>query len=1090
MKLNFYNYLYSCVRIKMKNKNKDNKINSFIKTKILKNNEIQLSEEIEEQNNIQVKEEIINNDLPKKYNNSKKNNNIECSSKKKFKDKKLKNKNNLKNKKKSKSEEGNEFNNQDLDLIDSFVVNPSQLSSLPTITKVIEDEKTNEKVFQREMEEYKIAKYFSQTKLIEPKNTNMDLLFLPEEDSILSLCDGKLFSLNINTYKINSIYFSLRYNIINFAYNDKLRQIITLLESSMIAIFDFDTEKIVSQIKIHKAIGKIVKIDPSKNFFAVVTSRNNINIYNIKNLSLECILEDHKHIIYDIIFNPSKEKFELYSCSEDSTVRVWNLLLRKCTNYFYQHGASIRHLQMTNDGNFLIGGSFDNKLYVWRVLASQEKNIKPKIFNLNKSEKQINFECMLYYTKVVPLDDNKKIKPTLLLGDDEGILAEFDLYTGNVMDSFYTNINQPIVQVYFYQNETNKENYLFAFTNEQFLIKIKINILLENISNSLIEGIYPFYCQEILSLKWLNSSCNSFAFSSNDKMLKIYDIENNKINIFEGHTDFIMSITIKNNLIITSSKDNTIRIWSMNSINENKFDSIKCISVLKGHSESVNCSDIYMKRNNYLISGCKDGSIKLWDIKQIKEKIDEGKSGNSDIIEIKESLSSKVAHDDEINAIKFSPNGKTFASASYDKTIKLFEISNNNDFKLIHTFIGHKKGITDISFSPFAKILASCGTDKLIKMWNLVDYTCLNTYEGHLSSVLKIDWIYRGTHLISGGGDGLLKLWNVKTSENILTLDAHDGKIWAFDINKDNNVGSAPLCIISGATDGKIVLWKDNTKEEEININNENLIRIQKEDQLRMRNYSKDYIESMKLSLELNHKKNFIESFDNYLQIRISEEIQKINQDNNILISNYTLPKIKDVDSSNDDLLSIIIQNEKELDKIYLFSSSKINEESMINSYEKIIDIICKEEQLKNIIVSNINKIMDIILENNINVRGCLGAQVLLKIVLKYISPEKFFKKIIREDKDKNKLDEETIEDLLEGGIFSSLGIKGAKALNMGEKKELKMLKKKSKREEETLLQKLEIIEGYSNKHLKRIKKEIVDSQILGYEINKLKAIS
>ena len=257
-----------------------------------------------------------------------------------------------------------------------------------------------------------------------------------------------------------------------------------------------------------------------------------------------------------------------------------------------------------------------------------------------------------------------------------------------------------------------------------------------------------------------------------------------------------------------------------------------------------------------------------------------------------------------------------------------------------------------------------------------------------------------------------------------------------------------------------------------------------------MMNYSKEYIKSMQLSLELNHKKNFIDAFDNYLQMRINEEIQKININNDLLISNYTLPKIKDVDSSNDDLLNVIIQNEKELDQIY--SSSENNDEKIINSYEKIIDIICKEEQLKNIIIPNINKIMDIIVENNINVRGCLGAQVLLKIVLKYVTPEKFYKKIIREEDKENKfdLDGETIEDLLEGGVYSSLGIKGAKSLTKEEKKELRLLQKKSKREEETLLQKLEIIEGYSNQHLKRIKKEIVNSQILGYEINKLKAIS
>jgi hypothetical protein len=201
------------------------------------------------------------------------------------------------------------------------------------------------------------------------------------------------------------------------------------------------------------------------------------------------------------------------------------------------------------------------------------------------------------------------------------------------------------------------------------------------------------------------------------------------------------------------------------------------------------------------------------------------------------------------------------------------------------------------------------------------------------------------------------------------------------------------------------------------------------------------------------------------------------------------LPKIKDIDSSNDDLLNIIIQNEKELDQIYTLSSKESNEQQILNSYEKIIDIICKEDSLKKIITSNLNKIIDIILENNINVRNCLAAQVLLKIVLKYVTPQKFFKKIINEDK-KNELDEETIEDLLEGGIYSSLGIKGAKALTKEEKKELKLLQKKSKREEETLLQKLDIIEGYSSQHLKRIKKEIINSQILGYEINKLKAIS
>ena len=1054
---------------KKKNNSKKPKSNNKKKYKTQKEE----SKEEQELNNILVEEEINTNTKKslKKSKNPKKN------KKQIFKEKKEK-------------QEEVELDENEI-IPDAVILNPNILSTKSKLTKVVEEEKLDS-LKEDNKDEFKIAKYFSQTKLIEPKNTNKDLLFLPEEEIILSLCDGKLYSLNISSYQILSTFSIPKTNIISFTYNNKLRQIITLLETSMITIFDFDTEKVLSQIKIHKAAGKMVKIDPSNNFFAVVTSRNNINIYNIKNLNLECVFEEHNHIIYDIIFNPNKEKFELYSCSEDSTVRVWNLLLAKCMNYFYDPGLSVRHLQITNDGNFLIGGTLDNHIYVWKLLSHQNNkdnnSMKPKIYNLNKRDAEINFECMMYYTKIIE-SENNKIIPALILGDDEGNLTEINLNTGNIIDNYFINLHQAIVQIYLFESEENDENYLYIFTSEQILVKIKINILKENISNSIIVEVFPFYCQEILSLKWLDDNNNFFAFSSNDNLLKIYDLEKNRINLYEGHTDFIMSITIKNNLIITSSKDNTIRIWKIIYNDNNIYENIKCIGILKGHSESVNCADINIKKNNkdnLIISGCKDGSIKLWNL----DSNNNDELNNEDITEINESLASKAIHDDEINAIKFAPNGKIFASASYDKTIKLFELNQNNtNFNMIHSLSGHKKGVTDISFSPYAKILASCGTDKLIKMWNLVDFTCLNTYEGHISSVLKIDWIYRGTHLISGGCDGLIKLWNVKTSENILTLDAHDGKIWTLDINKKNNTSTENLNFISGGTDGRIILWKDNTKEEEININQKNLERIQKEDKLRMMNFSKEYIESMKLAIELNHKKNFIEAFDNYLQMRIKEEINKINNKNDLYISNYTLPKIKDVDDSNDDLLNIIIQNEKELDQIYLSSQNESKEQQIINSYEKIIDNICKENALKILITSNINKIIDIILENNINVRNCLGAQVLLKIVLKYVTPERFYKKIIKED-NKNELDEETIEELLEGGIYASLGIKGGKALSKEEKKELKLLQKKSKREEETLLQKLEIIEGYSNQHLKRIKKEIINSQILGYEINKLKAIS
>ena len=90
--------------------------------------------------------------------------------------------------------------------------------------------------------------------------------------------------------------------------------------------------------------------------------------------------------------------------------------------------------------------------------------MKPKIFNLNKTDAEINFECMLYYTKIIE-DENNKIIPTLILGDDDGNLTELNLNTGNIIDIYYINLHQAIVQIYFLENdENNDNNYLYIFT--------------------------------------------------------------------------------------------------------------------------------------------------------------------------------------------------------------------------------------------------------------------------------------------------------------------------------------------------------------------------------------------------------------------------------------------------------------------------------------------------------------------------------------------------------------------------------------------------------------------------------------------------
>ena len=64
----------------------------------------------------------------------------------------------------------------------------------------------------------------------------------------------------------------------------------------------------------------------------------------------------------------------------------------------------------------------------------------------------------------------------------------------------------------------------------------------------------------------------------------------------------------------------------------------------------------------------------------------------------------------------FSPDGKTLASGSDDKTIKLWDVASG---KNTATVKGHKNKVETVAFSPDGKTLASGSSDKTIKLWDV-----------------------------------------------------------------------------------------------------------------------------------------------------------------------------------------------------------------------------------------------------------------------------------------------------------------------------------------------------------------------------------
>ena len=97
-----------------------------------------------------------------------------------------------------------------------------------------------------------------------------------------------------------------------------------------------------------------------------------------------------------------------------------------------------------------------------------------------------------------------------------------------------------------------------------------------------------------------------------------------------------------------------------------------------------------------------------------------------------------MAHQKYINVAKFSPNDKMIATASQDKSIKLWSAK---DLQLLATLAGHRKNVWDVQFSPYDKQIVSASGDMLVKVWNIQEVsdkpsqtnkaTCIATLQGH-----------------------------------------------------------------------------------------------------------------------------------------------------------------------------------------------------------------------------------------------------------------------------------------------------------------------------------------------------------------------
>ena len=199
------------------------------------------------------------------------------------------------------------------------------------------------------------------------------------------------------------------------------------------------------------------------------------------------------------------------------------------------------------------------------------------------------------------------------------------------------------------------------------------------------------------------------------------------------------------------------------------------IAPLEGHTDGVN-SVSFSPDGGTLASGSWDGTVKLWDVTTQQNIATLRLEGYS---------------------TAFSSDGTILASGSWDGTVKLWDITTQQN---IATLEGHGDLVTSVAFSPDGRTLAS-GWDSTVKLSDVTTRQNIATLEGHTDGVTSVSFSPDGGTLASGSWDGTVKLWDVTIRQNIATLEGHTGRVNSVSFSPDGGT------LASGSWDGTVKLW-------------------------------------------------------------------------------------------------------------------------------------------------------------------------------------------------------------------------------------------------------------------------------------------